>query len=132
MNEKMKKYAQDIPAVADAACGSETFWINDRKCPENMQGERRVSKAQIEDAARRLERFAPYIAKAFPETAKDKGIIESELREIPAMKHFLKEQLQSDMKGRLFLKMDSHLPISGSVKARGGIYEVLKDRKSVV
>lgn len=126
MNEKMKKYAQDIPAVADAACGSETFWINDRKCPENMQGERRVSKAQIEDAARRLERFAPYIAKAFPETAKDKGIIESELREIPAMKHFLKEQLRSDMKGRLFLKMDSHLPISGSVKARGGIYEVLK------
>ena len=126
MNEKIKEYIQAIPAVADAACGRETFWLNDRKRPEQIQGERQVSSHQIEDAGKRLERFAPYIAKEFPETAGDRGIIESELREIPDMKRCLNGQYRSDIRGRLFLKMDSHLPISGSVKARGGIYEVLK------
>lgn len=126
MNEKIKEYIQAVPELADAARGRETFWLNDRKCPEEMQGERQVSGQQIEDAGKRLERFAPYIAKEFPETAKARGIIESELREIPAMKHCLNERYGSGISGRLFLKMDSHLPISGSVKARGGIYEVLK------
>lgn len=126
MNEKIKGYMEQIPAVKDAAAGTETFWLNDRKCPESMQGEKKVSTEQIEDARKRLERFAPYLALVFPETAKDNGITESELREIRAMKHELNENWDAGIEGQLFLKMDSHLPISGSVKARGGIYEVLK------
>lgn len=126
MNEKIRNYIEQIPSVKDAAAGMETFWLNDRKLPENMQGEKAVSKAQIEDARKRLERFAPYLSQVFPETAKDCGVIESELREISAMKYELNEKWQAGIGGRLFLKMDSHLPISGSVKARGGIYEVLK------
>lgn len=79
-----------------------------------------VPPQAIRDAEERLRRFASFLEKVFPETVPSHGIIESELREIPAM------QTELQTPGRLFLKMDSHLPIAGSVKARGGIYEVLK------
>lgn len=84
-----------------------------------------LDQKDIQDAAERLTRFAPYLAKAFPETALSNGIIESELVDIPAMKAELEQHYATPISGRLMLKKDSHLPISGSIKARGGIYEVL-------
>jgi len=103
----------------DLRAARETLWINPdytdartalEQCP--------LTLADVEDAARRLERFAPYLAKVFPETAVSGGIIESPLRVL--------EHMDPDVPGRLMVKCDSHLPISGSIKARGGIYEVLK------
>ncbi|EKF9133311.1 D-serine ammonia-lyase [Vibrio cholerae] len=79
----------------------------------------------IQDASQRLKRFAPYLAKAFPETAKTNGIIESEVVPISEMQSVLEREYDTPIQGRLLLKKDSHLPISGSIKARGGIYEVL-------
>ncbi len=65
------------------------------------------------------------MVKAFPETAPSQGIIESQVVEIEKMKAQLEAQYNTKIAGRLMLKKDSHLPISGSIKARGGIYEVL-------
>ena len=108
---------------------NEQCWINPYKLPFDMvRGitELVVSDDDIKDAEARLLRFAPFIKKAFPETEETNGIIESPLREIPLMQKALKEEYQNEVPGRLFLKMDSHLAVAGSVKARGGIYEVLK------
>ncbi|WP_038874641.1 D-serine ammonia-lyase [Vibrio jasicida] len=84
-----------------------------------------LGAANIKDASERLKRFAPYLMKAFPETMASKGIIESNVVEIDKMKSCLETQYDTQILGRLMLKKDSHLPISGSIKARGGIYEVL-------
>lgn len=122
-----KKTLSMNPIISDMSKYKEIFWLNPKsKTPSPIP----FSMKDIDDAEARLKRFAPYIAKVFPETAKSKGIIESKLTEIPKMKDSL-SSMCGPIGGRLFLKCDSHLPISGSIKARGGIYEVLKFAESV-
>ena len=90
-----------------------------------------LTRAEVDDAEARLERFAPFIKKVFPETAQDRGLIESPLTEIPAMRARLNSSEGADLAGRLFLKRDCDLPVAGSVKARGGCYEVLKHTEDI-
>ncbi|MFM5133918.1 D-serine ammonia-lyase [Aeromonas rivipollensis] len=84
-----------------------------------------LDQRDVADASARLARFAPYMCDAFPETRVSKGILESEIAAIPAMQATLNARYGVELTGKLLLKKDSHLPISGSIKARGGIYEVL-------
>ncbi|HHX8582151.1 TPA: D-serine ammonia-lyase [Vibrio diabolicus] len=84
-----------------------------------------LDEKDIQAASERLARFAPYLMKAFPETEASHGIIESSVVDVPKMKVRLEQQYDTPILDRLMLKKDSHLPISGSIKARGGIYEVL-------
>ncbi len=90
-----------------------------------------LSAADIADAEARLNRFAPLIAGLFPETGDNRGMIESPLVEIPRMRQKLETVYGQAMEGSLLAKCDSRLPISGSIKARGGIYEVLKHAESL-
>lgn len=89
-----------------------------------------LGEQDIQVASERLTRFAPYLMKAFPETETSRGIIESPVVDIPNMKVRLEQQYDTPILGHLMLKKDSHLPISGSIKARGGIYEVLTHAES--
>lgn len=84
-----------------------------------------LTEADVLDAEARLQRFAPYLCLAFPELQQSGGIIESALVRIPRMQRALEARYCQPVAGQLWLKKDSHLPISGSIKARGGIYEVL-------
>lgn len=84
-----------------------------------------LGHADVAAAQARLQRFAPLLAQVFPEVQATQGIIESELREVPSLGADIARRYGVDAPGRLLMKLDSHLPISGSVKARGGIYEVL-------
>lgn len=104
----------------------EVVWINPNLLPAK-EGLSKIefTAADVEDAAARLKRFAPLIMHYFPETKETAGIIESPLTEIPNMKAILNEE-GANLAGKLFLKRDSDLKVAGSVKARGGVYEVLK------
>lgn len=115
------------PIVRDLREEKELVWINPDKttCAEAAK-QIDLTMADIDDAEARLERFAPFIMKCFPETQEKGGIIESVLMPVPQLQKRLNEKYGSQLDGELLLKQDSHLAIAGSVKARGGIYEVLK------
>ncbi|MCK9781026.1 MULTISPECIES: D-serine ammonia-lyase [Proteus] len=122
----INKLISQFPLVRDLVDLKEVVWFNP-KVTTTDQGLPYVGLTQddVIDAQARLQRFAPYLAKAFPETAVTQGIIESEVVDIPKMKIALEQRYNTSISGQLRLKKDSHLPISGSIKARGGIYEVL-------
>lgn len=123
---KLKKNEQTIKEVSSQI---ETVWINPYKLPFEMTDalcHMVISDEDIKDAEKRLLRFAPFIKKCFPETEESNGIIESPLVQMNSMKNEMEQKYNCKIGGRLFLKMDSHLAIAGSIKARGGIYEVLK------
>lgn len=120
------------PLLDEVISGAPVFWLN----PEITSVTEALRKipftpADVEDAAARLNRFCSYIAKVFPETEGTEGTIESPLQKIANMKKAIQYQYEIAIPGALYLKMDSHLPISGSIKARGGIYEVLKFAETI-
>lgn len=126
MTINIEQLTEQYPLVKELIELKEVSWFN----PSITRLEEGLSyvglgSEDIQDASQRLKRFAPYLAKAFPETAKTNGIIESEVVPISEMQSVLEREYDTPIQGRLLLKKDSHLPISGSVKARGGIYEVL-------
>ena len=127
--DKIAELIKTHPLIQSLVKLEEVSWFNPAIAPgSTAEGMTKVGlgPADIEDASARLTRFAAYIRKAFPETEASGGIIESVVRPIPKMQQALEERYGLKLKGKLWLKQDSHLPISGSIKARGGIYEVLK------
>ena len=122
----MRAVWNEDPVLRDVMAAAETCWINPKWEPfEAVRDDLPVCPAEVDDAAARLDRFAPLLSRLFPETAGDGGRIESPLRELPVLRERMgwRERVPA---GRLFMKMDSDLAVAGSVKARGGIYEVLK------
>ena len=76
--------------------------------------------AGIYEAEARLARFAPLLTELFPELEADQGLIESPLLSTTQLNDAL-----NPLGGTLLLKADHALPVAGSIKARGGIHEVL-------
>ncbi len=127
MDQKLWEQMKNQPLLKRISAQEEVVWINeDLENAKTALQKLDITMEDMEDAQARLARFAPFIQKCFPETQPQNGLIESPLTEIENMKKQLEKEYNISIAGRIFLKQDSHLAISGSVKARGGIYEVLK------
>ena len=127
LGKPLESWYASYPLIRDLVALQETTWFNPGVAPVAQAiGDVGLTDADVADASARLARFASYLRQAFPETASSDGIIESDIVPVPHLQQLLGERYRQALTGSLWLKRDSHLPISGSIKARGGIYEVLK------
>lgn len=132
LGKPIGQWIEEYPVIRDICQEKETCWRNTRKLPySEAAAQCALSGGDVADAAARLERFASYFKEAFPETEKLGGILESPVQDIPGMKAVLEADQGGTIPGRLMIKLDSSLPISGSIKARGGIYEILKTAEDI-
>lgn len=130
--DEVNKWKAELPLIGPVMEREEVLWLNPRvESTATVLPKTSVTAKDVQDAADRLKRFAPYIAHVFPETTASNGIIESPLTAIPQMKAALANAYGVEIPGELLLKEDNALPISGSIKARGGIYEVLKHAETL-
>jgi len=121
------------PAVqSDLQAARPVFWANPQRSEdpvvETRVDGRGISLADVRGAQARFARFAPLLARLFPELEASAGAIESALVAAPDMQAALG---LSSAHGTLWIKTDHSLPVAGSIKARGGIHEVLEFAESL-
>lgn len=125
--DTLKEWINQSPDLQKVINLENVFWVNKDKANFEAASKRsKYTNEDVIDAADRLDRFSAFIRTQFPVTEKFGGIIESPLTSIPSMKKHLNSYYDTEITGNLFLKRDDLLPIAGTIKARGAIYEVLK------
>ncbi|MEN1969460.1 D-serine ammonia-lyase [Lentibacillus sp. N15] len=121
---ELQNYKRCYPLLTDIVQLHPVIWLHPPRNQDDELPKLPVRKADMIEAEQLWQRFAPFLAKAFPAT--NGGVVESPLRPIPSIKKRLERQYALPFTGNLYLKSDNELPIAGSIKARGGIYEVLQ------
>lgn len=113
------------PRVERSIVRKEPFlWFNENWLPlREARLPAQLDLTHVHDADTRLKRSAGLLTRLFPELAPIGGIIESPLYPAETLQRAMVGEHRS--LGRWLIKCDHALPVAGSIKARGGIYEVL-------
>ena len=116
----------DDPVVRDMAAGKPTWWWQEPV--ENVSEAIEASGVDpriVDEARKRFIRFAPWFRAHYPDSLYTGGILESPVQHEAGFADAYARQAGESLVGSLWFKRDDSLPVSGSVKARGGIHEVL-------
>ncbi|WP_281176624.1 D-serine ammonia-lyase [Shouchella shacheensis] len=131
LGKSLAAWRQAFPLLTDIIALKPVFWENPFAKDTADWTDLPVRESDIWEAEALWQRFAPFIENVFPETKAAHGIVESPLRPIPHMKKAMENYYHERIAGDLYLKCDNELPIAGSIKARGGVYEVLKHAETL-
>lgn len=111
------------PARSDVLAARPTLWLNPVYRPGAIAEETLpIRPEMVDEAQANWKRLAPLLETCFPELRATGGAIRSDLVELKALRDAL--GFTAPEFGKVFVKADSALPVAGSIKARGGVYEV--------
>lgn len=106
-----------------------TVWPNPHLLPgEAATTGLELTRAELDEAIADWAEFAPAIAALFPETAATGGQITSPLRVLATGRS---AEIVGQAGQPVLVKCDNELPVAGSIKARGGIFELLRYARGV-
>ncbi|MGE7674882.1 D-serine ammonia-lyase [Lysinibacillus sp. NPDC094403] len=123
-NELKHELLNQFPRLKELAKHDTVLWENTNR--KNQAKTNLFSMEEVEEAEETLQRFSSYLTVVFPELLESNGLIESSIQDISLIKKALEKEFEVLIPGQFILKCDHALPISGSIKARGGIFEVLR------
>jgi D-serine dehydratase len=122
--------AAEAGNAAEVAQGPSTTLAPDVAAPDTPAAEAAqtpsLNPALIDAAEDRFRWFALLFEELFPATRPTGGIIESPLEKVAALASALSDEFGQPFPADLWVKRDDALAVSGSVKSRGGIHEVLE------
>lgn len=121
------KWLEEYPLLKKVVQTEEVYWENPSWRPyQTVADALPIKQGEIDEAAALFQRFIPFFTEAFSEAELPGGKIISPLKGISEMKKELEAFYGMDFNGDLWLKCDNELPVAGSIKARGGFYEILQ------
>lgn len=111
------------PAREDILAARPALWLNPSQRENGINDPVLPVRArQVKEAEENWQRLAPLLCHCFPELEAAGGAIRSRLGEALDLRNAL--GYSGPEFGRIFVKNDGDLPVAGSIKARGGVYEV--------
>ncbi|WP_335944835.1 D-serine ammonia-lyase [Pseudomonas sp. G166] len=118
------------PARDDVLAGRPALWLNPAlKANGIADPALPIRASQVKDAEQNWKLLAPLLQTCFPELTESKGLIQSKLIEATSLRKAV--GYEAAEYGRVFVKADGDLPVAGSIKARGGVYEVFMYAKQM-
>jgi D-serine dehydratase len=126
----MSVHLPNDPARDDVLAGRPALWLNPNLKADGISDPSLpVRYTQVAEAEANWRLLAPLLKTCFPELMASNGMIHSELIEAKSLRKPL--GYSGPKFGRVFVKADNNLPVAGSIKARGGVYEVFMYAKKM-
>ena len=133
--KSISEWRAALPQLDAVMAAIPQLWINPEYAAAASQPVSPTA-ADIDAAASRLQRFAPYIARVFPETRDHDGLIESPLRAAPVLQREMTAVFDWQLPGRLLQGQlaagRGQLALQGWAVFRGLVVHVYLDYKSAI